>query len=453
MKRVTLTLASVALVAAFVLPAALGMLAERRHAEILAELIGQPDAADIRLVSYQRGWFSSRARYRVRVVRDQEQSDSGERRTELIIDSQISHGPLLLSGETKRLTPVLARVHSTLALDTEDEQWRLPGVFETHIGLGRAGDLKYYSEPVNKETPGGQMLTWEGGEVVLLFDASENRLVIKGQIGRFRLAAGPEQNFIAGPMRFDSTLSRSPGRPWTGTTSVYIDEIAQTRPAAPGVFLADVSVLTFFDAGDDGYSFGVRAGSESVRTGDRHGGNAVVDFRVAGLDADALRVSVASLRERAVSSTSGTWTIDAQAALAELKPLLRRGAVVELEEVTFPTPHGNVTARMNFELKPQDDTVEYPNMIAALDAGLSLRLPRTLTDWAVEQDSPNSDVLRKLIDYGLLKSAGDYYSIAATYASGVLTVNGASLPVPLQTAGSQRPNVELQTRSNPASGR
>jgi hypothetical protein len=75
-----------------------------------------------------------------------------------------------------------------------------------------------------------------------------------------------------------------------------------------------------------------------------------------------------------------------------------------------------------------------------------------LTDRAAAQDGPNSDLLRNLLKYGLLKSSGDYYTIAARYANGLLTVNGASLPVPSQPAKSQMPDVESIPPSNLASG-
>ena len=434
MKKLLIILASTSVFGLLVLPAALGVLGERRHAEILAGLTGGPDAAHVVVETYQRGWLSSTVRYRVSFGRQRGEPVSRDRRLDLIIDSKIHHGPFPPSGEGDGLTPVLAQLRSTLALDTGENQWRVPGAIETRIGLARGGNLRYRAGPIEGVLPGGRPLNWEGADVLLKSDAHWHHLVTEGQIGRIRLEDA-DSNLLAGSIRLASALTRSPNGSWTGTIAMEIDEMAKTGSTAPGMRFEAVSInASVDDVNDNGYDLEARVSTESVQSGDWRGGSAVFDFRVMGLDRDALQVSLAGLRKHAVTTTSRAWTIDTKTAFVEFQPLLSSGVAVELKEISFPTRNGVVTAGMSFTLKPRDRRVAPSDILAALDANLSLQLPRIFIDRAAGQDGPNSDLLHNLLTYGLLESSGEYYNLVARYANGLLTVNGASLPLPSQPA-------------------
>ena len=66
-------------------------------------------------------------------------------------------------------------------------------------------------------------------------------------------------------------------------------------------------------------------------------------------------------------------------------------------------------------------------MLLALDASADIRLPVELFDMA-QAMSPEAGAL---VAMGFLHKDGDFYEMRAQYTKGLLTVNGAPLPIPL----------------------
>jgi hypothetical protein len=66
-------------------------------------------------------------------------------------------------------------------------------------------------------------------------------------------------------------------------------------------------------------------------------------------------------------------------------------------------------------------------VILALTASADVRLPVAVMDLA-QAASPESGAL---IAMGILKKDGDSYIVNAEYRKGLLTVNGAPMPIPL----------------------
>ncbi len=433
MKRVLFFLAAVLVLGAILLPAALGLVAEKRHAGILAGIAMQPDAAEVEF--YRRGWFTSSARHRVSLGRDDGGAVSDGPRSALIIDTRIVHGPLALTGEIFEPSWGIAHGHSTLVLEDGEGQRRLPGIVDTRIDLDGGGRLTYDAGAGRRTLASGQNLVWAGGKVMLQYDESWHRLETIADLGSLRLA-GPESVLAIESIRLFGTFSRSPYGlrslyygPWTGRIDLHVDRFASGPTPAPEGLMEGASLLTRFDADDQGFRLGARAAAARVREGDWEGSDAVVDIQFAGSDIGAFQTFIEGLRERAISATDKAWTIDAEAVVAEFQPLLRSGGTVELAELSIPTRHGKVTAEMNVSLASQDGAVDLSNLGSALEAGMSLRVPRALIDGTTNGDTPYAKNMQNLLKSGLFKTTGSDYTITASYRSSVLTVNGASLPL------------------------
>ncbi len=432
MKRVLFFLAAVLVLAALLLPAALGLVAEKRHAGILAGLAMHPDVAEMDF--YRRGWFTSSARHRVSLGRDNGGAVSDRPRSALIIDTRIVHGPLALTGEIFEPSWGIAHGHSTLVLEDDEGQRQLPGIVDTRIDLDGGGRLTYDVGAGQRTLASGQNLVWVGGKVTLQHDESWRRLETIGDVGSLRLV-GPESVLAIESIRLFSTLSRSPYGlrspygPWTGKIELHIDRLASEPTPAPEGLLEGVYFLARFDADDQGFRLGARAAAERVREGDWEGRDAVIGVEFAGSDAGAFQAFIDGLRERAISTTDKTWAINAEAVVAEFQPLLRSGGTAELAELSIPTRHGKVTAEMNVSLASQDGAVDLSNLGVALEAGMSLRVPRALIDGATNGDTPYAKTMQNLLKSDLFKTTGSDYTITASYRSSALTVNGASLPL------------------------
>jgi hypothetical protein len=80
-------------------------------------------------------------------------------------------------------------------------------------------------------------------------------------------------------------------------------------------------------------------------------------------------------------------------------------------------------------LPPTDPDTDFSwsALLLALDASANVRLPVALYEMA-ELMSPDVGML---VAMGIFKKDGEYYEMKAEYSQGLVTVNGAPMPIPL----------------------
>jgi uncharacterized protein YdgA (DUF945 family) len=155
-----------------------------------------------------------------------------------------------------------------------------------------------------------------------------------------------------------------------------------------------------------------------------------MDISANGLDARALK-AITTEFERAQSA------VDPDAALAALYPrieddlqaLLSAGAELRIDRFDVALPQGEVTTTLALTL-PQTDAASgfsWAALLLALTASADLRMPVALMDLA-QTVRPESAAL---VAMGILKKDGESYIVNARYEKGLLTVNGAPMPIPL----------------------
>ncbi len=73
------------------------------------------------------------------------------------------------------------------------------------------------------------------------------------------------------------------------------------------------------------------------------------------------------------------------------------------------------------------DTFNWGSILLALDATVSLRIPAELVEIAIDMEPQ----INAAIGLGYLKRSGEIYEMEAAFQKGLLTVNGAPMPIPL----------------------
>ncbi len=114
---------------------------------------------------------------------------------------------------------------------------------------------------------------------------------------------------------------------------------------------------------------------------------------------------------------------------ADLQKFLTAGFEIRIDRFDVTLPSGKVTTKLRFDLPASAPTAAFswPALLLALDASADIRLPVELFDM-VQAMSPEAGAL---VAMGFLQKDGDFYEMRAEYAKGLLTVNGAPLPIPL----------------------
>ncbi len=112
----------------------------------------------------------------------------------------------------------------------------------------------------------------------------------------------------------------------------------------------------------------------------------------------------------------------------DLRKLVSSGLELSFERFDFDLPQGPVSARMNFAVDASDPA-EFIWTSALLDlrADADLTVAEEFVDFAMAMN-PQAGAL---VGMGFLRKNGDVYEMRAEYAQGLLTVNGAPMPIPL----------------------
>jgi uncharacterized protein YdgA (DUF945 family) len=116
----------------------------------------------------------------------------------------------------------------------------------------------------------------------------------------------------------------------------------------------------------------------------------------------------------------------------DLQSLLRAGAELRIDRFVLSLPQGSLTATMRFDLPATDPApaFSWPTLLLALKASADIRVPAALVEMAREAAPQQAGAL---VAMGILKRDGEAYVVKAEYARGLLTINGAPMPIPLGT--------------------
>jgi uncharacterized protein YdgA (DUF945 family) len=158
--------------------------------------------------------------------------------------------------------------------------------------------------------------------------------------------------------------------------------------------------------------------------------NFAMDLSLNRLDAASTQV-VAKAFQEAQSSA------DPEAALAELFPriegdlqkIIAAGAEIRLDQLDVTLPQGKVSTKLTIEVPEGavDTDFSWASVLLAMTATADIRMPVELFEY-IQMMNPQASAL---VAMGILISDGDDIVMNAEYAQGLLSVNGAPMPIPM----------------------
>jgi uncharacterized protein YdgA (DUF945 family) len=430
-------------VTVLVSPGIIGRLAQNNLERALpgATTYGEDDYVVTR-ESFERGWFTAEGRYRIDIRR------GGVRHAllalaglephgavpALIVDTRIDHGlvPVTsMSRESGTLRPVLASTVSTVALALGDgEPVTMPGRLYSNIGLNGDTASRYRLEAGSFEHE-ELAADWEGADISFTFDAA----------GRFAQYAGRMQPFVvrshadtvrADGLRFEGDVDKTGIGLHVGSLTL---QGGAASVATDSFGMAAVEALDLHMESSLDHNERLRgAASMSVTALDLPEDEAPADLRlelaIERIDTRALAAVIAELRQAQARAAAGDAGRVGHAALESgLQRLLSAGGELRVDSLEVTVPQGKVTCALRFEL-PETDVAEpysWPSLLLALSASADVELSVAIVE-ALLEAHPD---MQGLLAAGILQREGDVYAVEAEYAQGIVTVNGAPLPVPL----------------------
>lgn len=422
----------------FLSPGIVGRLAEKNLDDNLTWLEEENDAIVITSEQFNRGWFTSEGRHRI-TMRDSSlfqvlapDANPGDKAPpSLIVDTRLDHGlvPITsMSREEGSLKPGLASSVSTLHIDRGNgELTDLPGKVYSTIGLAGNTTIRYLMEE-GSQTDANTLMTWSGADITLTTDSTSRALTATGSIEPTSIESYGVRTDI-GAVSFDLAQDRSQYSFGIGTARIGIESFIVTAPAQPEAGFGKVNIDVASELDDDrvngraSFEFGhvIMPGLGDM--------NLYMDVAANGLDAASMEAFVRELRAAQTQQPNAPMESLLPLVEDDLEALLAQGVEIDISRLDVSLPQGDLSTTININI-PESGTggaFSWPGIILATTASIDLKISTSLYDLA---ESMNPDA-NTLLAMGILKRAGENYEMEVRYASGLLTINGAPMTVPL----------------------
>lgn len=437
MKRWVVVLLVVLAAVILVSPGIVGHLAERNlesNLEWAAEASGDVAMAG---GSFDRGWFTSEGTRRFEIRNEQLRSLVAELTgvpeasapPVLIVSTRLDHGLIPVTSmarESGSLAPALASAVSTVALDPGNgELVAIPGEVLTRVGLTGAS-TSHYELAAGAFEDAARRAEWQGADVTVRLDPADASLGFDAAIEPLVIESG-EDRVSLGRAVLSGEQRATPYGFNVGSIDVEVASLTSGTTALGPLSLEASTEL----AGGRVNGKTVMRMEDVVVPGF---GNVTTDVNIAveGLDAASLQGIVATVEQAQASAAP-------EEALANLYPLVREdvqrllaaGAEIRVEQLDVLLPQGPVSSKLHVTL-PQSDPSEFSwaGLLLTLHATADVSVPVAAMEMA-QAVNPQAGAL---IAMGFLQKEGDVYRLHAEYAKGLLTVNGAPMPIPLPAA-------------------
>lgn len=412
-------------------PGLVGKLAEQSMDRQMHWAADENRQIEVTSSGFDRSWFSSAGTHRVvfastpagAALRDQLGFDPDGPGPALIIETTLDHGIVPVTSmqrENGSLAPGLGRAVSTLSLEAPDGTVsELPGVVYTNVGLAGGVNSRYELEPGSAGD-----VTWGAIDFSTEMNTRQTTLDFDGQLQSLEMRDGGESMLALGPTTMNGKLKKTPWDFRVGDIAVEIESMAAS---------AGGQTIEFAEFAID---------SDSRLAGERV--NSTFDIRMAledvpqqGPVAITMRGSVENLHGPSLGLLNqrleAAQDIEDPVLMLgaidrELKGLLAHGLGFEFEDFDVALADGTLSTALAMTLaETVPDEFTWASVLLALEASSDIRIPSALFEKLASQN-PNA---QSAVAMGFLQRDGDDYVMNAEYAKGLLTVNGAPMPIPI----------------------
>ena len=416
-------------------PAIVGRLAEKSVDESLNWAASESREVKITSGHYDRGWFSSEGQHRIELL-DGEllaavRTLAGPMETDelpvLVINTRLDHGliPMTsMSREQGSLAPGLGSAVSTLLVELPDgEAVDLPGTIYSTVALGGELHSNYVLEAGVRED-GGMMASWGDTNVDVRTNPRNGEVWFDGEVGALSFGGAQETTSLAG-LTFKGHQQPTQYGFSVGDIEFVLNDLSVSEGGISSGGLKEMAVEGSSQVNDG--AFDAEATVRMALQGMPQFGEMSydMDIRISGADAQALGQILGGLRTGASSQGPLAMYADVE---AEAKQLFAAGLEIDVERFDMALPQGTVAAKMAFSFGEEDPaTFEWTTLLLSTAAEIDLSIPEALMEMLVQSDPQ----VAMAVGGGFLVKKGGAYVMRAELKKGLLTVNGAPIPIPL----------------------
>ncbi len=423
-------------VVVLVSPAIVGRMAEQSMYENLDWAAKESGEVRVTTENFARGWFSSEGQHRVE-LEDGElliaaealmgPMEAGDLPV-LVINTKLDHGLIPFSSmarEKGTLAPGLGSAVSTMSIELPDgrESFEVPGTIFSEVGLTGALHSSYVLESGSHQD-NDTTAKWGATRINVKTDPKGGKAEFDGSVGSLSILADTEA-ITLGELTFRGQQIPTKFGLVVGDVELAIDGLTVVVGGneAGGVKSMSMKARTEIDGDDVNAAATVNAALHAVpQFGEM---SFAMDFDLEGADAAAM-----SRVQQALESAGNNQDPMAVFGTAneDLKQLFASGFEMNFERLDITLPMGTVSSKMLFEFGEEDPaTFDWTTLLLSTQATIDLSIPEAIVEMIV-QAQPNAAMA---IGGGYLVKRGDNYELNAQLKKGLLTVNGAPIPIPL----------------------
>ena len=429
-KGVVVLLVVVALVV-LITPGIIGRLAEKSIDQNLEMAVTENEDVVVSSLGFVRGWFTSEGQHRIELrdkttLSNPENADDERRYVDaLIITTRIDHGLIPVTSMARdegSLAPGLGSAVSTVSVEVSDGTlFAIPGKIYSEVGL--TGELQsnflLEADAIDVE---GRSLEWGAADLLVTSDPATGAFAIAGEIDATALFA-PLETIRVGPISVDGAQTPGPFGYPLGDVDLSVDSVS-------------------IQSGYNDLTIGLMTLSSSIAaTGSRVDGDAALQIadvrspfgngeitwraRLRGADGEGLG-KVVNLRQYQGEPELALAAMKESA--AGMEALLATGMELHFDQFDLVLPQGTMTSTLHLTVhESHPDEMSWAAIILALDGTIELGISQGLVDWITGEFPEFGGV----VALGYLRKSGDLYETLIEIRSGVLTINGAPMQIPL----------------------
>jgi uncharacterized protein YdgA (DUF945 family) len=434
-KKSIVVLLVIAAIVVLISPGIIGRIAEESVDSNLQWATDESQGFRVTGQRFDRSWFSSQGQHRIE-IRDPamrgalatlagREPDGGY--PTLVVDTHIDHGLISVTSVGRAegsLVPGLGRGVSTMYVEYPDGQTMpVPGTVYSTIGLN--GDLtaNYLLEPGSLEAE-GSAASWGHADVELSTDHKVASFGIDGRVESL-VVSDHGDTLRLGKTTFSGV--QHPG-PFGFSVGDFVLDVASVAVEESGIETYRLGEVAFSGTSDiDGervngnFSLGI----EALDVPGYGESGFDLALRFTGVDGAALGRMVQKLEDAGEQADPEELRLLLR---AELEQILAAGLELHVDRFDFDLPPGPVALKMRFTV-PDSDRADFDvaSLLMTLDAEADLTASAGFVDHAMAMN-PDAGAI---IGMGYLRRKGDVYEMRAEYAKGLLTINGAPMPIPM----------------------
>ena len=436
MKKSIVAVLVILAVVVLVSPGIVGRLAERSVDENLNWAAQESREVVVQSQQFDRGWFSSEGQHRIE-IRDGTLRDSllqlldgseADQLPVLIIDTRLDHGLIPVTSMARdkgSLAPGLGNAISTMSIEMPGgETIDVPGTIYSAVGL--TGELESnFVLDAGSFSDDDVTATWGATDIKLTASPTTSALDYDGVIESLEIGADGELVDLG---RFSFAGNQQPsGYGFSlGEMKLELDSISRDGAAGSATRLGPFKVDAQSSIVDDRLRADTKASLSGIPAPGIGEMNVVMDVGLSGVEPRSLASVVTALES--LDPAVEDPTVMFSAASEPLQAVLAAGLELDIKQLDLELPQGTVAARLAATVQETDPrSFAWSSLLLATEGSAELIVPEAVMDFILAMN-PQAGAA---VGMGFLRKNGDVYELQAEYRKGLLTVNGAPMPIPI----------------------